>query len=47
MCSGLTGGADGDWGGDEGLRNEIGQLGLGAHQFGESEHFWMGFWGIV
>jgi len=37
---GLVGGATGgDWGGDEGLRNVMGQLGLGMRQFGLSERF--------
>ena len=40
--SGLTGGVGGDWGGSEGLRNEVGRLGLGARQFGLSKRF--GFW---
>ena len=38
---GLIGGADSDWGGAEGFRKEAGWLGLGARQFGLSEHFGM------
>ena len=33
----LLGEAGGDWGGGEELRNEAGQFGLGARQFGLSE----------
>ena len=36
---GLIGGAGSDWRGGEGFLNEVGQLGLGARQFGLSERF--------
>src|SRR5882724_13702108 len=35
--NGLMSGVGGDWGGGKGLRHEVGRLGLGARQFGESE----------
>jgi hypothetical protein len=37
VCSGFTGEAGGNWRDGERLWNEMGQLGLGAHQFGLSE----------
>jgi len=36
--SGLMCRVGGDWGGGERLQYEVGQLGLGVCQFGESEH---------
>jgi hypothetical protein len=36
--SGLVGGIGGDWG-SEGFQKEVGRLGLGARQSGESERF--------
>jgi hypothetical protein len=38
--SGLVGRVGGDWGGGEGLQNEVGWLGLGVRQFGLSERVW-------
>jgi hypothetical protein len=42
--NGFMGEAVGDWGGGEGVQNEMGRLGLGARQLGLSEHF--GFWSL-
>jgi hypothetical protein len=47
VCARGTGEGGGDWGGGEGFLKEVGQLGLGVRQSGESERLGFGVKGSI
>jgi hypothetical protein len=47
VCDGFVGGEGSGWGGGDGLWNEVGWLGLGVHQSGESKHLGFGVKGSI